>query len=326
MGGVAGVNWDVNACHTVSRTSNTNCGRGMHMGRIKYAVAPERSTRLDPEAGGDTSLVTKQSGYRSTESYDDRARERSSARDLDAMVEDGSYTRARKDLERAYPRSAVLQVNERKRRMLPIPDSIRLPPSSRQRKARSVSKHRAQSNLPRIQYKAMSGLISDPQTWVEVGAGLTEVGGDVQLLDERARAHVQRIDRAIQTAERENDRGHVIYCAVSLPHDPPAEAKNLPSTLQSGSRIEFDRYTMTTHAIHELDEVIGEREVIFEMETARGMYLGRSDSSDDTAHLLPRGMQWEVVGSHDGRYRRPDGSYGRCRIVQLRDIGEEESR
>lgn len=320
MGGVAGVNWDVYACHTL----NIFCSRGIDMGRRSRVAIPGGSASLDPEAGGDTSLVTKQSEYRPSESYDNRARERSSARDLDNMVEDGAYTRARKDLERAYPRSTVREVNERKRRTLPIPDAIRLPPSSRQRKARSVSKHRAQSNLPRVQYKAMSGLISDPQTWVGVGSALTEVGGDVQLLDERDRAHVQRIDRAIQTAERENDRGHVVYCAVSLPHDPPDEAKNLPSTLQAGSQIEFDRYTMTTHAIHELEEVVGNREVIFEMETTRGMYLGRSDSGDDTAHLLPRGMQWEVVGSHDGRYRRPDGSYGRCRIVQLRDFGEEQ--
>ncbi|MFZ2529190.1 MAG: hypothetical protein WAX14_16295 [Rhodococcus sp. (in: high G+C Gram-positive bacteria)] len=294
------------------------------MGRTRYRVAPEPAVRLDPEAGGDTTLISKQSGYRTAEVYDDRAGERHSARGLDSMVEDAAYTRARKDLERAYPRSAVRRVNERKRRTLPIPDAIRLPPSSRQRKARSVTKQRAQSNLPRIQYKAMSGLINDTHTWTDIGAALTDVNGDAQLLDDQVRTHVQRIDRAIQAAERENDRGHVVYCAVSLPHDQPAEAKNLPSTLQPGARIEFDRYTMTTHAIHEIEEVIDDRVVVFEMETARGMYLGRSDSVDDTAHLLPRGMIWEVVSSHDGRYRRRDGTYARCRIVQLQDMGEEQ--
>lgn len=290
----------------------------------KYKTHPDRATRLDPEAGHDTSLVSKQGGYRSKDSYDDRADERSSARNLDRTVEEGRYTRARKDLERAYPRSAVKDVNDRKRRPLPIPDSVRLPPSSRQRKARSVTKHRAQSNLSRIGYREMNSLISDPQTWVGVGDSLTEVGGDAQLLSEDARSQVQRIDRAIQTAERENDRGHVVYCAVSLPHDLPEHSQNLPSTLQEGSRIEFDRFTMTTHAIHELEAVVGEREVVFEMETTRGMYLGRSDSVDDTAHLLPRGLQWDVVGAHEGRYQRPDGSLARCRIVQLRETTEEQ--
>jgi hypothetical protein len=290
----------------------------------KYTLSVDGDTRLDPEAGSDTSLVSKQGEYRSRHTYDDRADERRSARGLDRTVEDGAYTRARKDLERAYPRSAVKEVNERKRRPLPIPDAIRLPPSSRQRKARSVAKHQAQSNLSRIGYRETHRLITDAQTWVGVGDALTEVGGDAQLLPEEARAQVQRIDRAIQTAERGNDRGHVVYCAVSLPHELPEQPQNLPSTLQEGARIEFDRFTMTTHAIHELDEVIGDQEVVFEMETTRGMYLGRSDSVDDTAHLLPRGLQWDVVGAHEGRYQRPDGSLARCRIVQLREIAEEQ--
>jgi hypothetical protein len=59
---------------------------------------------------------------------------------------------------------------------------------------------------------------------------------------------------------------------------------------------------------------------VFEIETDRGMYLGRSDKVDDTAHLLPRGMRFEVVSAGQGRYRRPDGTIGRRMIVQLRDI------
>jgi hypothetical protein len=50
------------------------------------------------------------------------------------------------------------------------------------------------------------------------------------------------------------------------------------------------------------------------------MYLGRSDSVDDTAHLLPRGMRLRVAGSHQGNYQRPDGSTGRRLVIQLTDI------
>lgn len=170
---------------------------------------------------------------------------------------------------------------------------------------------------------AVESLISEPATWKTTGAALTGARGDAQGLDERTRSQVQRIDRAVQTAERGNDRGHVVYCAVSVPHSLPEQPANLPRALQPGSRIEFDRFTMATHAIHELDPVVGDREVIFEMETSRGMYLGGSDSVDDTSHLLPRGMRWQVVSSHEGRYQRPDGSLGRRRIIQLRDITEE---
>ncbi|NKS74839.1 hypothetical protein GS531_25100 [Rhodococcus hoagii] len=77
----------------------------------------------------------------------------------------------------------------------------------------------------------MSGLISDPPTWVNVGDALTEVGGDAQLLDERTRAQVQA-DRPRDSGPLKvrTNRGHVVYCAVSLPHGLPDESRNLPST------------------------------------------------------------------------------------------------
>ncbi|WP_162850268.1 hypothetical protein [Rhodococcus jostii] len=40
------------------------------------------------------------------------------------------------------------EVSDRKRRELPFSDSIRQPPSSRQRKVRSAKMHKAQSALP----------------------------------------------------------------------------------------------------------------------------------------------------------------------------------
>ncbi|MGV9867239.1 hypothetical protein [Rhodococcus koreensis] len=281
------------------------------------------ATRLDPELGTSSTPAAKPAGYRTAATYDDRARERDSARDLDRMVEDAEFTRARKDLERAFPRATVPEVSERKRRELPIPDSIRQPPSSRQRKARSVNKHKAQSQLPKVGYTAVQNLITDPERWNEVGTALSAARGDAQHLEQKMRSQVQRVDRAIQTAERFNDRGHLLYCAVTLPHAVPKEAVNLPSTLQPGARLDFDRHTMATHAVHQLDQTLGVQDVVFEIETGRGMYLGRSDTVDDTAHLLPRGMRFEVVSCGEGRYRRPDGSIGRRMIVQLRDITEE---
>ncbi|WP_255221593.1 hypothetical protein [Rhodococcus wratislaviensis] len=291
---------------------------------VAYNVSPDAPpTRLDPEAGTSSTPASKPAGYRPAAAYKDRAQERDSARELDRMVEDAEFTRARKDLERAFPRATVPEVSERKRRDLSIPDSIRQPLSSRQRKVRSVNKHRAQSRLPAVGYTAVQTLIDNPDRWNNVGEALSKARGDAQHLDEKTRSQVQRVDRAIQTAERWGDRGHILYCAVTLPHTAPQEAVNLPSTLQPGSRLDFDRHTMATHAVHQLDQTLGERDVVFEIETDRGMYLGRSDTVDDTAHLLPRGMRFEVVSSGEGRYRRPDGSIGRRMIVQLRDVTED---
>ncbi|MDF3311567.1 hypothetical protein P3H15_42065 [Rhodococcus sp. T2V] len=292
---------------------------------MAYSISPDtRDTRLDPEAGISTTPAAKPAGYRTAANYEDRAADRDGARELDRMVEDAAFTRARKDLERAFPRTAVPEVSERKRRELPIPDSIRQAPSSRQRKARSVNKNRAQTQLPKVGYTAVQNLITDPDRWDEVGGALSRARGDAQQLEETMRSQVQRVDRAIQTAERFNDRGHILYAAVRLPHAAPREAVNLPSTLQPGSRLEFDRYTGAAHALHELDQTLTERDVVFEIDTGRGMYLGRSDSVDDTAHLLPRGMRFEVISSGPGRYRRPDGWIGEQMIVQLKDITDEK--
>lgn len=291
---------------------------------MAYQLSPDAPvTRLDPEAGIGNTPAAKPAGYRPAANYDDRAADRDGARELDGMVEDAEFTRARKDLERAFPRATVPEVPVRKRRELPIPDSIRQPPSSRQRKVRSVNKNRAQTQLPKVGYTAVQNLITDPARWEEVGVALSRARGDAQQLDETMRSQVQRIDRAIQTAERFNDRGHILYAAVRLPHAAPQEAVNLPSTLQPGSRLEFDRHTSAAHTIHQFDPTLTDRDVVFEIATDRGMYLGRSDSVDDTAHLLPRGMRFEVVSSGPGRYRRPDGSIGERMIVQLRDITTE---
>ena len=185
---------------------------------MAYNVSPDApASRLDPEPGTSTTLASKPAGYRSADTYKDRAQERDSARELDRMVEDAEFTRARKDLERAFPRATVPEVSERKRRELPIPDSIRRGRSSRQRKVRSVNKHQAQSRLPAVGYTAVQNLITDPDRWNTVGEALSTARGDAQQLDVKMRSQVQRVDQAIQTAERFNDRGHILYCAVTLP-------------------------------------------------------------------------------------------------------------
>lgn len=288
---------------------------------MSYSVSPDNpSLAFDPEAGASGAPTIKPGGYRTPEAVDDRAGDRDAARVLDEMVELADLTRARKDLERAFPRAMVAGVPVRKRRALPEPDAIRTPPSSRQRKARSKAKHAAQDQLSAIGYKALNTLISTPQTWEDIGKALSDARGDAQHLDDKARVQVQRIDRAIQTAEKVSDRGHIVYCAARLPHAVPASATDLPAELREGSRLDFDRFTMTAHSVHQLDATMTGQDVVFEIETDRGMYLGRSDKVDDTAHLLPRGMRFEVVSAGEGRYRRPDGSIGRRMIVQLRDV------
>ncbi|WP_257226549.1 hypothetical protein [Rhodococcus opacus] len=74
---------------------------------MAYNVSPDApSTRLDPEAGTSTMRASKSAGYRSADTYKDRAQECDSARELDRMVEDAEFTRARKDLPQHFTQVA----------------------------------------------------------------------------------------------------------------------------------------------------------------------------------------------------------------------------
>lgn len=289
---------------------------------MTYRASPDGVAVLDPEAGESASPTVKPGMWRGEQEYISRAAERGSARDLDAVVEGLGLTRARRDLERAFPRSAVAPIPARRRRGLPIPDQIRTPLSARQRNARSRAKRSAQDRLTRSGHREMSRLVSDSDRWTSTGRALTDVAGDAQHLDDAVRARVQRVDRAIRTAEQHNDREHIVYVAVQVPHHPgsSAPASVVPGSLREGAVIEFDRFTMTTHTVHQLESTMDEGDVVLEIATSRGMYLGRSDKVDDTAHLLPRGLRFEVVSAGEGRFRRPDGTVGRRTVVQLVDV------
>ena len=239
------------------------------------------------------------------------------------MVEDAEFTRARKDLERAFPRATVPEVSERKRRELPIPDSIRRGLSSRQRKVRSVNKHQAQSRLPAVGYTAVQNLITDPDRWNTVGEALSTARGDAQQLEEKMRSQVQRVDQAIQTAERFNDRGHILYCAVTLPTRCLRKRSTCPRPCSrdrgwTSTGTQWPPMPCTNSTRRSESGTWCSRS----KRTGACIWGGRTRSTD-TAHLLPRGMRFEVVSAGEGRYRRPDGSIGRRMIVQLRDVTKE---
>ena len=128
----------------------------------------------------------------------------------------------------------------------------------------------------------------------------TSPPGTCKQLSDNDRKMVQRLDRTIQSYERINDRTHTVYVAVELPDnhgdvrfgdDPPDAA--------AGARVAFDQFTVARHNLHEPPDD-SRRCVMLEITTSRGMYMGRSDSLDDTTHLLPRECNFEVVAADNG--------------------------
>lgn len=296
--------------------------------RKKYVKNPDGDDRAVIDVDRGTAPVgQKQAEPVSTEGYNSREFDRRGLHGLDAMVERmPGMTRAQRDRDRSFPRETNQPLQHpAMQRPLPGRGEVRAPFSSRQKKARSKARLEAARSLPAAQFRAQRQLMTDPQTWSRINDQLSEHAGDPTQLSESDRKLLGQIDRSIQAAERHNTRGHVIYTNVQMPHF--INGSNIDAwsehTFTPGATVAFDRYTVGTHQMHETNALAGddpERTVVCEIETRRGAYLGHSDSQDDTAHLLPRGMHLQVVGVSREAFRAPNGTTGNRMVLQLRDI------
>ncbi|GAB20263.1 hypothetical protein GOEFS_109_00080 [Gordonia effusa NBRC 100432] len=284
---------------------------------------------IDPEAGTVDEAGVKAAGVVAEKFYDGMEQARIDAELADRIL-DGTtaLTRAARDRDRAFPRDLSSVEGDRKRRRLPAAGALRAGLSSRQRKARSAAKRRVVGSAPRSQVREMQRTISDPGRWTDVNSALRASTGNAQHLSAPDRASVQRMDRLIQAYEADNGRGHVVYAVIELPTDTAVASRDdVPATLQRGARISFDQYTMCSHTLHEAAAAVERRRdqgaesatVIVEIETTRGMYLGRSDSLDDTSHVLPRGMALQVTGIDPHADYRTRRGLDSTLVVQLTD-------
>ncbi|MFE0750871.1 hypothetical protein [Gordonia sp. NPDC058843] len=288
---------------------------------------------IDLEAGPVDDAAIKSAGLVAEKFYDAMEQTRIGAELADRVLEDDtSRNRAARDRDRAFPRDTSAVDDDRKRRQLPDRGEFRADLSSRQRKERSAAKRRVLDSAPRTQVGELRWATGDPQRWGHLNSSLREATGNAQQLSARDRRSVQRLDRLIQSYERDSGRGHVVYAVAELPTDTSVtRRRDVPETLQPGARISFDQYTMATHTLHEAAAIAEHRRaqgsgastVILEIETSRGMYLGRSDSLDDTSHLLPRGLGMRVAGIDEhADYARP-GGHDSTLVVQLRDTARD---
>ena len=302
------------------------------MGRSR-AANPDLA--VDADRGASLDASTKVAEVVTPGELADRAVTRSSARDLDRTVESmPGLSRQQRDRERAMPRDmSTVAANPRMDRDLPAAEQVRMPLSSRQRKARSRDKRQVQDRLPATQHAAVAALIGEESTWGQLNDALSAHVGDAQQLDDDQLRQVQRIDRAVQAYETRNPRQHVVYTNVRMPDGVTASSLGgfVRQSFRPGTEVAFDRYTMGAHSLHELevhgtvvDGQSAERTAVFEISTRRGMYLGRSDSLDDTSHLLPRGLRLRVASTHAAPYARPDGSTGTRQVVQLVDLSAND--
>ena len=284
----------------------------------------EQRVRMDAEGGVISARDVKNAREVAEDAMTQRSFQRLANQITDEMRdEDTSLTRATRDRDRAVPRDLSHVESERLRGELPAVDEFRGALSSRQRKVRSATKNQVMANAPASQHQAVRSMLTDedPREWRRINESLHHFAGDVQELSDSDRAKVQRLDRAVQSYERLNDRTHRVYVAVKLPdtHHDVDKPSELPDSLQPGASVDFDQFTLTRHNLHETAGHDSSRHVVFEVVTSRGMYLGRSDSVDDTTHLLPRGMKFDVVSADYATYASASGGFNERVVVQLRE-------
>ncbi len=280
---------------------------------------------IDIDRGSSSNPKVKQAVFQSKQQTQDRADDRAGYRELDEMIEQTrGMSRASREHHRATPGASTIPLGHPlKARTLPGPDTVRAVMSRRQRAARTTAKLRVQDSLSGAQHQEMRRLLIDQRgRWEQVNDALSDAVGDAQQLDEPLLRAVQRVDRSVQAFESRNDRSHVVAFNAEMP--PYVNVANIAGYARNhfrpGQELAFDRYTIGTHCLHELERgaALDQRTIVFELATRRGMYLGRA-RGDDTAHLLPRGMRTWVLGSHQASYKRPDGSRGTRTVVQLTD-------
>lgn len=254
--------------------------------------------------------------------------DREGLRDLDRMVEQSAgLSRAAKDNERVIPRDTTAPLGHpAKDRRLLEPDALRIPMSKRQRLERLHLEKSVVEEVSNARYQAVATLTEDRDTWKSLNGGLARNLGDVQALSKADQTRIQRVDRTIQAYEAGNDRGHRVYANVRLNRGINASNVEgfLDHNLEVGSTVYFDQYTAGSHNMHEIESKLKNgRDVVVEIHTRRGMFIGAPGNAQSNGHLLPRGMKLEVAGFNQVTYTRPDGTRGQRMCIQLLDNDAE---
>lgn len=281
---------------------------------------------LDPEGGVISARDVKAAREVIEDVMTERDFQRLSNRITDeARDSNTGLTRATRDRDRATPRDVSHVDSPRLQHELADFGEFRSALSSRQRKTRSATKNRVMASAPASQRRAVETLLGqeDQQQWQRINYELHQAAGDVQQLADTDRALVQRLDRAVQSYEQLNDRTHNVYVAVELPDNHPDVNRlaHVPDSLRPGARVAFDQFTVSRHNLHETPGHDSGRHIVFEIATNRGMYLGKSDSVEDTQHVLPRSMAFEVAAVGYATYATGPTGYRERIVVQLREIG-----
>lgn len=241
----------------------------------------------------------------------------------------------RNRVENSLPLPMSEQLNPNMARALPARDEIRSSLSSNRKKDLSRQKNLAFSKMAKVRKVLTTRMVEHAAPMEYLNKRLAEVVGDVDQLNPYEKKRVRSMDLAIADIESTNRREHVVYAPLFSPDGKQETVlRHFRETMQRNSEMsaldqrteDFDRYVVADHNLSNLERFNGE--VVAEIRTARGGYVGGSDTVKEAEHILPRGMRYNIIGIQENvTYLRNDGTQGQRTVVQLEDtnINQEEA-
>lgn len=242
-----------------------------------------------------------------------------------AAALDEAMTMREADARRDVPRLRTDAANPNMDRSLPAAGAVRGMLSSNRKKDYSKRKREWVQTIPKTRHNAMSRTMTDRVALEGVNRELNNVTGVKSELKPAIRRRIEHIDAAISDFERTNPREHVVYATLKapFPRQPSREAlrDRLERMAQSGSTMTFDSYIPSTHSLGTVSET---PDIVMEIKTRSGAYLGSSDTTTNADHLVGRGRTLRPVAVTEATYVKPDGTRGSRIVVQMEDVTAEE--
>lgn len=237
---------------------------------------------------------------------------------------DENLTMREADSRREVPRLRTDAANPNMSRNLPAPSATRGMLSSNRQKDYNKTKVAWVENMPKTRSDAMARTMTNREQLEDVNRSLNGATGMRSQLTPATRRRVERIDGAISDFERTNQREHVVYSTLKAPYDrqPSRDAlrRRLNTMSEEGGTMTFDSYIPASHSLGNVNE---SNDVVMEIKTRSGAYVGSSDTTPNSNHVVARGRTLQPVGVHDVSYTRPDGSRGTRTVVQMEDVTQE---
>lgn len=237
---------------------------------------------------------------------------------------DENLTMREADSRREVPRLRTDAANPNMSRNLPSASATRGMLSSNRQKDYNKAKVAWAESMPKTRRDAIARTARNREQLEDLNRDLNSVTGMRSQLPAPTRRRAERLDAAISDFERTNQREHVVYSTLQAPYDrqPSRDAlrRRLTTMSEEGGSMTFDSYIPATHS---LGNVQDSNDVVMEIKTRSGAYLGSSDTTPNSNHIVGRGRTLRPVGVHDVSYTQPDGSRGTRTVVQMEDVTQE---